>query len=117
MSQVIVTSREEIDAIVSQAIRREMGSMMQTQRSRTNESFTSQQAAEYLGQSPNTLRQWRSQGRGPAYEKRGRNVRYQRNDLDVWRNANRVHTIEALESFPSGRFQGQHLLAAGVSHA
>ena len=115
---VIVTTREDLVAIVSQAVRREVGSVLQDMsRKRPNESLTPQQAAEYLGQSPNTLRQWRSQGRGPAYEKRGRNIRYKMDDLETWRNANRVLTAEALESLPSGRIPGSPLPAAGVFHA
>ena len=117
MSHVIVTSREELSAIVSQAIRRELGAIMQDMaRKDPRESLTPEQAAEYLGQSVNTLRQWRSQGRGPAYEKRGRNVRYKLEDLEAWRNANRVLTGEALESLPASRSSTRPLPSVGAIH-
>jgi excisionase family DNA binding protein len=41
------------------------------------------QAAEYLGSSPATLKNWRSSGEGPAYHTcNGRLIRYHRDDLD-----------------------------------
>jgi hypothetical protein len=42
-------------------------------------------AAEYLGEvPPATLRQWRYLGKGPAYVKLGRHVRYRKSDLDAF---------------------------------
>lgn len=42
-------------------------------------------AAAYLRASPNTLSQWRSQGRGPRYHVAGgRLVRYHVDDLDAF---------------------------------
>lgn len=41
-------------------------------------------AADYLGFSPVTLRQWRCQGRGPKYVKAGRSIRYRVADLDLY---------------------------------
>jgi len=47
--------------------------------------LTDTEAAEYLGVSPNTLRCWRSQRRGPRYYKTSkRMVRYLAEDLDAW---------------------------------
>jgi hypothetical protein len=39
------------------------------------------EAAKIIGSSPQTLRNWRHQGRGPAYSKKGRMVRYRVQDL------------------------------------
>jgi len=39
------------------------------------------EAAKLLSASPQTLRNWRHIGRGPAYSKRGRMVRYRVQDL------------------------------------
>jgi excisionase family DNA binding protein len=50
-------------------------------------------AAEYLGVSPATLRAWRLQCRGPAYRKLGRAVRYHRQDLDAWSEAQVVQPL------------------------
>ena len=49
-----------------------------------SQNFTTLQAAEYLNLSPHTLTMWRQQGRGPAYLKFGRCVRYDRLALDQW---------------------------------
>ncbi|MGV9794428.1 helix-turn-helix domain-containing protein [Gordonia sp. NPDC003422] len=43
-----------------------------------------QAAASYLDVSRGTLDNWRSQGRGPAYVRQGRMIRYRRADLDAW---------------------------------
>lgn len=95
----IIVCREEISAIVEMAVRRGINAAMRDMGGDDRRvSLKPDQAAAYLGQSPNTLRQWRCQGRGPAYEKRGRSVRYKLSDLDAWRDANRVVTGEALES-------------------
>lgn len=53
------------------------------------ELMDTEQAAAYLGLSPRTLRQWRYEGRGPAYIKgaggTNTSVRYLKADLDQWR--------------------------------
>ena len=49
--------------------------------------WTEQQAAERLGVSRFTLRAWRQQGRGPAFLKLGRAVRYRPADLDAYEEA------------------------------
>ncbi|MBB3230955.1 helix-turn-helix domain-containing protein [Halomonas stenophila] len=43
--------------------------------------LTTQQAAEFLGLSPNTVNQWRYLKRGPRFRKIGKNVRYAEADL------------------------------------
>lgn len=48
-------------------------------------------SSKYLGGVPEgTLRQWRYLGKGPAYVKIGRHVRYRRADLDMFIAAQRV---------------------------
>ncbi|WP_431189983.1 helix-turn-helix domain-containing protein [Desulfurivibrio dismutans] len=44
--------------------------------------LTTEQAAPILGVKPGTLEVWRVQGRGPAFLKIGRAVRYRAEDLD-----------------------------------
>jgi predicted DNA-binding transcriptional regulator AlpA len=51
-------------------------------------------AATYIGYTTSALRAWRRQGRGPAYIKAGRSVRYLVRDLDAWLAAHRVATQE-----------------------
>jgi len=43
--------------------------------------LTTKQAAEMLGLSPNTLNQWRHDGRSPRFRKLGKAVRYLESDL------------------------------------
>lgn len=47
-------------------------------------------AAEYLDLSPKTLQKYRWEQKAPAYIKVGRSVRYRKEDLDAFLDANRV---------------------------
>ena len=47
------------------------------------------EAASRLGLKVATLRAWRHQGRGPAYVRLGRAVRYLASDIDDFLNSNR----------------------------
>ena len=47
-------------------------------------------AAARLGVSPATMRLWRSQGKGPAFVRGPRMIRYDQRDLDAWIAAHRV---------------------------
>ncbi|MDD2934727.1 MAG: helix-turn-helix domain-containing protein [Methylotenera sp.] len=50
--------------------------------------FSTDGAAEYLGDlKPNTLEGWRVKGVGPRFLKLGRLVRYSKNDLDAYLEA------------------------------
>lgn len=44
-------------------------------------------AAQYVGYSPATLRNFRSRGRGPRYIKDGRKILYRVSDLDAYLSA------------------------------
>jgi len=57
--------------------------------------LTERDAARYLGYQPITLRAWRREGRGPAYIRATRSIRYTLPDLDAWRAAHRVETRES----------------------
>ena len=46
-------------------------------------------AARYLGVAYQTLHLWRVKGRGPAYLRLGRLVRYRHTDLDAWLESRR----------------------------
>lgn len=48
------------------------------------------QAAEMLGRSVQTLRNWRQQRRGLPYVKQGRSVSYLREDIENFLRANRI---------------------------
>ena len=47
-------------------------------------------AAEYLGLKPQTLRNWRYLGRGPAYHTLGRAIRYSIADLQRFKDKHRI---------------------------
>jgi len=49
-----------------------------------NKLFSSKEAAHYLGISDNTLRQYRINGTGPLFIKKGKRVFYQNADLNHW---------------------------------
>jgi predicted DNA-binding transcriptional regulator AlpA len=61
----------------------------------TPHSLTEPDGASYIGMSRAFLRQGRQQGRGPAYIKVGRAVRYRVEDLDAWISAHRVETRDS----------------------
>ena len=61
--------------------------------------WNTEQAAEYLNVKKNTLEIWRLKGRGPAFRKFGRAVRYHKKDLDAYADENRVMST----SQPRGR--------------
>lgn len=52
--------------------------------------YTDAEVAEILGVKKQTPRAWRCLGRGPAYVRVGRCVRYLKSDLDAFLAANRV---------------------------
>lgn len=54
------------------------------------------EVADFTGASLTTVRRWRREGRGPAYRKIGRLVRYKRDDLADWVGAaRRLSTAQA----------------------
>lgn len=55
----------------------------------TNQPLTESEAAARLGLKVATLRAWRNQGRGPAYVRLGRAIRYLSTDLDEFLQSNR----------------------------
>lgn len=54
-----------------------------------NQPLTEPEAAARLGLKVPTLRAWRAQGRGPAYVRFGRTIRYLPADIDEFLHSNR----------------------------
>ena len=52
--------------------------------------MTTEQAAAFLGLAKGTLHTYRSRGKGPPFHRIGGAIRYQRSDLEAWRDAGRV---------------------------
>ncbi|TYT74320.1 helix-turn-helix transcriptional regulator [Desulfobotulus mexicanus] len=58
-----------------------------------SEFLTTAQAADFLGLKKGTLEIWRVYGKGAAFIKMGRAVRYRREDLERWiTDQKRTHT-------------------------
>ena len=60
-----------------------------------SEYITERELAELLGLGLSTIQQMRYAGRGPHYLKVGRRIRYAREDVDRWRQANTIKTDES----------------------
>ncbi|MFT6009255.1 MAG: excisionase family DNA binding protein [Parasphingorhabdus sp.] len=56
--------------------------------------ITPDQAAAYLGMSAFTLSSYRHLGKGPAFYKVGKHVKYRKSDLETWIDSCRVSTSE-----------------------
>jgi hypothetical protein len=61
----------------------------------TTHSLNEHGAAEYLGFSVAALRVWRREGRGPAFIRIGRSIRYRQPDLDAHLDQHRVEPRQA----------------------
>lgn len=89
--EIVVIAQDKLEALIAGAVQR--GVCMAIDGLRLPETMTEAQAATYLCLSQETLRRWRTERRGPVYQKLGRAVRYQRSDLDAWQRRQRQHTI------------------------
>ena len=93
---IIVATPHELRTLIRDAVRIEMA--VAKPQNETREIFNEKQAAEYVGQKPGTLRQWRTNGKGPAYHKKGRRVFYKKGDLDAWMAIGRKFTSETSDA-------------------
>lgn len=57
--------------------------------------LTTEQLRERTGISAGTWRYWRSQGKGPAYQKFGRVVRYREDHFEAWEREHLVVPVDA----------------------
>jgi len=89
--QIIMLAPQElkqlIDASVRQAMREELKNF-----STAPEIMREKEAANYLGISANTLRQYRTNGIGPAYSKNGTVIFYTKTDLDNYLQQAKIKT-------------------------
>lgn len=60
-----------------------------------HEYYTPEQVAEILGVTEGTLANWRSQQKGPPYEKNGRAISYRVDLFEAWREGNTVYPERA----------------------
>jgi excisionase family DNA binding protein len=59
--------------------------------------LTTSATAEVLGVPRQTLAAWRCQGKGPAYAKVGKYVRYRRADVEAWLETQTIHPEGAIK--------------------
>lgn len=95
---VIIISPDALSDLVAKAVRAGVKDALADAARSKNEHLREADAASYLGVAANTLRMWRSQGRGPAYRKLGKAVTYARAELDAWAVHNRTLTSDCLEA-------------------
>lgn len=66
--------------------------------------LTPKQVGDLLAVSGRTLEMWRRNGKGPAFSKEGRCVRYLRSDIDQWMRDRKGRSVEEFKPFiPGGR--------------
>ena len=93
---IIVATPEELRSLITSAV---LDALFRSEKvgNKTKDVLNEKQAAEYLGKKPGTLRQWRSDCKGPAYHKKDRQIMYKKTDLDAWLESGRTLTAESLE--------------------
>lgn len=91
---IIVASTAELRALIQSAVQDAL-SAIEKQSGKTKSILNEKEAAEYLGKKPGTLRQWRSDCKGPSYHKKDRQIMYKKTDLDAWLEAGRTLTAES----------------------
>lgn len=91
---VIVATPQELHSLIKGAVQEAISNVAGGLR-KTKEVLNEKQAAEYLEKKPGTLRQWRSDCKGPTYHKKGRQILYKKTDLNTWLEAGRTLTAES----------------------
>ena len=92
--QVIVMTPDEVKEVVNSAVQSAVSHVLRDI-AKTKNIMTEEEAAGYVGQKQNTLRFWRGQSKGPAYQKFAKGIRYAKKDLDDWMASNKVHTSDS----------------------
>lgn len=95
MSEVVVTSPQELEMLISRAVC--AGVQRALEKNFPKTALLPEEAAEFLGVSPHTLRGWRVQKKGPLYRKTGKGVIYLRKDLEAFLENNKKLTIDSLD--------------------
>lgn len=90
-NHVIVTTHEELSSLVKNSVKSAMREEIDNI-TKTPSIMREKDAAEYLQLSPQTLRQYRSNGIGPAYSKAGATVIYAKKDLDIFLENTKIRT-------------------------
>ena len=93
---VIIASPEHIRSVIAQGVREGMRQAMAD--AARGENLRENDAADFIGVAPRTLREWRNDGRGPAFVQYGEcgRVMYRRKDLEAFMERNRKETISTV---------------------
>ena len=95
---VVFATPQELHSLIRGAVQEAISSVENNSR-KTKDVLNEKQAAEYLGKKPGTLRQWRSDCKGPSYHKKGRQIMYKKTDLDAWLESGRTLTAESPDAY------------------
>lgn len=98
MNEVVVISPDSLRSLVHSAVASGVKSAIEKLAKEKNQIMDEAGASEFLAIPANTLRVWRSQGKGPNYKKVGRMIRYDKRDLEAWIKTRDVLTIDSLET-------------------
>jgi excisionase family DNA binding protein len=103
MSQVIVTTKEELEQFIRSAIERAVASISLPSKAIQQEYLNAKQAAEYLGISLPTLYKYSSEG-SITLIKKTKQLRFRKSDLDQWLNEGNKRSIRQIEKEIKGEY-------------
>lgn len=102
MDELIIITPEKFRQLLRDAVQEGVSRALKQQAANTSAYMDEEEAGNYLGISPITLRTWRVSKKGPKYHKLGRLVRYAKSDLDEWMKTYKMLTIDSLD-IPHGK--------------
>lgn len=96
MSQIIVTSPHELQAIVARAVSDALRGI--SPQAATRRYVTEEEAARIIGTTPSSLRSRRCRKKGPPYIKDGARVMYDVSEIEKYMDSLRVKTRGARDA-------------------
>lgn len=93
---VIVASADYIQSVIAQGVREGLRLAIADLHGRKSDTMSTEEAAEHIGASPETLKYWRCHKKGPAYIKTGRKIIYKRSALDAYLAGKEQPTIDSI---------------------
>lgn len=100
-SEIIVLPLAQVRDVVAEAVREAVGGAGFGSREgraldalQRREALSDREVEQLYGIKAGTLRNWRSQGRGPSFVKDGKVILYRRKDLEAYLQGRRVKTYD-----------------------
>jgi hypothetical protein len=81
---------DDLRQLIQQIVKETLEELEKSDLRDDNIPLSEKQAAKELGTQPGTMAVWRSKGKGPAYFRAGKNVRYERSEIRRFKKLNRV---------------------------